>query len=68
MLVKHLRSLEKAVPAKSVTALSVMQLLPEKTSRIEGSIKLDDEELIGASPARMREIRGNRVAMIFQNR
>ncbi|MCP2156451.1 ABC transporter ATP-binding protein [Agrobacterium tumefaciens] len=51
---------------KSVTALSVMQLLPEKTSRIEGSIKLDDEELIGASPARMREIRGNRVAMIFQ--
>lgn len=51
---------------KSVTALSVMQLLPEKTSRIEGSIKLDNEELIGASPARMREIRGNRVAMIFQ--
>ncbi|WP_281038645.1 MULTISPECIES: ABC transporter ATP-binding protein [unclassified Rhizobium] len=51
---------------KSVTALSVMQLLPEKTSRIEGSIKLDGEELIGASPARMREIRGNRIAMIFQ--
>ncbi|WP_425962094.1 dipeptide ABC transporter ATP-binding protein [Rhizobium nepotum] len=51
---------------KSVTALSVMQLLPEKTSRIEGSIKLNGEELIGASPARMREIRGNRVAMIFQ--
>jgi peptide/nickel transport system ATP-binding protein len=51
---------------KSVTALSVMQLLPEETSRIEGSIRLAGEELIGASPARMRELRGNRMAMIFQ--
>ncbi len=51
---------------KSVTALSVMQLLPEKSSLIEGSIKLDGEELIGTSAARMREIRGDRAAMIFQ--
>ena len=51
---------------KSVTALSVMQLLPEQTSRLEGSIRLNGEELVGASAARMREIRGNRVAMIFQ--
>ncbi|MCX8997259.1 ABC transporter ATP-binding protein [Rhizobiaceae bacterium BDR2-2] len=51
---------------KSVTALSVMQLLPDGTSRIEGSVRLNGEELIGASPARMREIRGDRVAMIFQ--
>lgn len=51
---------------KSVSALSVMQLLPENSSKIEGSIKLNGEELIGASPARMRTIRGNQIAMIFQ--
>lgn len=51
---------------KSVSALSVMQLLPENSSQIEGSIKLNGEELIGASPARMRTIRGNQIAMIFQ--
>jgi len=51
---------------KSVTALSVMQLLPAHSARIEGSIRLSGEELIGASPARMRQIRGDRIAMIFQ--
>jgi len=51
---------------KSVSALSVMQLLPQNASRIEGSIKLKGEELIGTSPSRMREIRGNQIAMIFQ--
>ncbi len=51
---------------KSVSALSVMQLLPENSSKIEGSIKLNGEELIGTSPARMRTIRGNQIAMIFQ--
>ena len=35
---------------KSVSALSVMQLLPENSSKIEGSIKLNGEELIGTSP------------------
>ncbi|MGN8153602.1 ABC transporter ATP-binding protein [Agrobacterium sp. 22094] len=51
---------------KSVSALSVMQLLPENSSQIEGSIKLNGEELIGTSPAGMRTIRGNQIAMIFQ--
>jgi len=51
---------------KSVTALSVMRLLPPRTSRVEGSIKLGGDELLDRSEAEMRGIRGNRVAMIFQ--
>ncbi len=52
---------------KSVTALSVMQLLPYPRARHpNGSIRFNDEELIGASPATLRRIRGDQVGMIFQ--
>ncbi|WP_420583447.1 ABC transporter ATP-binding protein [Ruegeria sp.] len=52
---------------KSITALSVMGLIPQPPGRIaSGSIRLNGEELIGASPARMRSLRGGDVAMIFQ--
>ena len=53
---------------KSVTSLSIMQLIPQPPGEImEGSsIKLRGEELVGASAKRMREIRGNDMAMIFQ--
>ncbi|MEW6490342.1 MAG: ABC transporter ATP-binding protein [Thermodesulfobacteriota bacterium] len=52
---------------KSVTALSVLQLLPYPAARHPGgSIRFRGEELLGAPPARLRELRGNRVAMIFQ--
>ncbi|MXQ13591.1 ABC transporter ATP-binding protein [Microvirga makkahensis] len=51
---------------KSVTALSIMQLTPPNNSRIDGSIKLVDRELLTLSNADMREIRGNEIAMIFQ--
>ena len=52
---------------KSVTALSVMQLLPYPVAwHGGGSIRFLGDELMGAPARRMREIRGNRIAMIFQ--
>jgi peptide/nickel transport system ATP-binding protein len=51
---------------KSVTALSIMQLAPPGSSRIEGSIRLAGTELLGRSDAEMRRVRGNEIAMIFQ--
>ncbi len=52
---------------KSVTALSVMKLLPyPQAHHPSGSINFVGEELIGAHEHHMRELRGNRVAMIFQ--
>ena len=52
---------------KSVTALSVMKLLPYPVARHPGgSILFDGEELIDKAEGEMRVIRGNRVAMIFQ--
>ena len=52
---------------KSVTALSVLQLLPYPTaSHPGGSIRLDGQELLGATASTMRSVRGNRVAMVFQ--
>src|SRR3990172_6789282 len=52
---------------KSVTALSVLQLLPYPLAlHPSGSIKFRGEELIGARDAVLRGIRGDKVAMIFQ--
>lgn len=51
---------------KSVTSLSIMRLLQKDTSRIEGSIKLGDRELLTLPEEKMRRIRGNEIAMIFQ--
>ncbi len=52
---------------KSITALAIMGLLPEKVGRIaSGSILFDGEDLSKAGDARMREIRGNEISMIFQ--
>jgi microcin C transport system ATP-binding protein len=52
---------------KSVTALSVLQLLPyPRASHPHGSVRFDGEELLGAPAEKMRALRGNRVAMIFQ--
>jgi peptide/nickel transport system ATP-binding protein len=52
---------------KSVTALSILGLLPPKIGRvIGGSIKFDGRELVGLDEPEMRKIRGNRIAMIFQ--
>lgn len=51
---------------KSVTAMSIMRLLPEKNSRVSGSIKLDYRELLTLPEKDMQDIRGNQIAMIFQ--
>ena len=52
---------------KTVTALSVLQLLPyPRASHPTGSIKFRGDELVGASEAVMRTIRGNRIGMVFQ--
>src|SRR3954469_3107479 len=53
---------------KSVTALSVLQLLPYPAASHtpDSSIRFAGEELVGAAPARLRQVRGNRIAMVFQ--
>jgi peptide/nickel transport system ATP-binding protein len=52
---------------KSVTALSIMRLIPEPPGRIVGGrISLEGRELLGLPEAAMQEIRGNRIGMIFQ--
>lgn len=52
---------------KSVTALSILQLLSyPNASHPTGSIIYDGQELLGASEVVMQKIRGNRIAMIFQ--
>ena len=52
---------------KSVTALSIMRLVPEPPGRIvSGEIIFDGRDLVTASEKEMRRVRGNRIAMIFQ--
>ncbi|MCW2249104.1 microcin C transport system ATP-binding protein [Azospirillum fermentarium] len=52
---------------KSVTALSVLQLLPYPMARHpSGSIRFHDTELVRADEKALRSVRGNRIAMIFQ--
>ena len=52
---------------KSVTSLSIMGLVPTPPGRIRGgSIKFEGKELVGASARAMQDLRGNGMAMIFQ--
>lgn len=51
---------------KSVSSLAVMGLLP-KTAKISGSAKLQGRELLGLSDNELSKIRGNKIAMIFQD-
>jgi peptide/nickel transport system ATP-binding protein len=52
---------------KSVTALSIMGLVPQPPGRIAGGeIRLEGVDLLELSGAAMRELRGNRISMIFQ--
>ncbi|HET7539357.1 MAG TPA: ABC transporter ATP-binding protein [Polyangiaceae bacterium] len=52
---------------KSVTSLSILGLHERPAAQVTGSIRLAERELVGASPAQLREVRGNRVSMIFQD-
>lgn len=51
---------------KSMTALSVLRLVPKPGRVVGGSVKLDGEELLSLPVTGMRRVRGGRVAMIFQ--
>ena len=52
---------------KSVTALSILRLIPDPPGRIEGGhIQFRDRDLLALSEKEMRRIRGNEIAMIFQ--
>lgn len=51
---------------KSVTAHSILRLLPGKNVETQGSIRYNGIDLVSASPAQLRSLRGNRIAMIFQ--
>ena len=52
---------------KSVTAYSIMQILAGTGKIVSGSIKLDGQELVGISEKEMKEVRGNKVSIIFQD-
>jgi len=52
---------------KSMTTMAVLGLADTMGARVEGSIRLDGQELIGLPQHALREIRGRRVAMIFQS-
>ena len=52
---------------KSVTSLGIMGLHQGTSAQITGHIQLDGEELVGAPADRVRELRGSKMAMIFQD-
>ena len=53
---------------KTVTALSILQLLPYPIAAHSAvsSIRFAGEQLVGAAPEQLRQVRGNRIAMVFQ--
>ncbi|MCB4804225.1 peptide/nickel transport system ATP-binding protein [Methylobacterium brachiatum] len=51
---------------KSVSAMSIMRLLARDASRIGGSVRFEGRELLAAPEAEMRRVRGDSIAMIFQ--
>jgi peptide/nickel transport system ATP-binding protein len=52
---------------KSVTSLGIMGLYNRGNSDISGKVWLDGEELVAAPPSRVRQLRGSKMAMIFQD-
>jgi peptide/nickel transport system ATP-binding protein len=50
---------------KSVTALSILGLLP-KTATVTGSVNFDGTELLGASKSHLRKVRGRQISFVFQ--
>ncbi|WP_440657457.1 ABC transporter ATP-binding protein [Ensifer adhaerens] len=51
---------------KSVTSLSIMRLLEKETSRVEGRVMMGGRNILDLPESEMRRVRGNDVAMIFQ--
>ena len=51
---------------KSVTALSILRLVPEPPGKVAGSIRFEGKELLNIPDRDLRDIRGNAISMIFQ--
>jgi peptide/nickel transport system ATP-binding protein len=51
---------------KSVTALSILRLVPEPPGKVAGSIRFEGKELLNIPDRELRDIRGNAISMIFQ--
>ncbi|MCA3322228.1 MAG: ABC transporter ATP-binding protein [Roseomonas sp.] len=51
---------------KSVTAMSILRLIPEPPGKLAGAIRFNGKNLLDLSEAEMRGIRGNEISMIFQ--
>ena len=51
---------------KSMTAMSIMQLIQKPGKIVEGKIEFDNENLLSYSKTQMRNVRGNKISMIFQ--
>ncbi|MCX7931488.1 MAG: ABC transporter ATP-binding protein [Rhodovarius sp.] len=51
---------------KSVTAMSILRLIPEPPGKISGAIRFEGRDLLKLSEREMRDIRGNAISMIFQ--
>jgi peptide/nickel transport system ATP-binding protein len=51
---------------KSVTSLAIMGLLPPENARVSGEIQFEGRDLLKATRAELRDLRGARLAMIFQ--
>jgi peptide/nickel transport system ATP-binding protein len=52
---------------KTLTALSILRLLPPELAALQGSIRFQGEELLEASGERLREVRGKGIGMVFQD-
>ena len=52
---------------KSVTALSIMRLVPQPPGKVSGGVHFDGQDLLTIPERRMREIRGGEIAMVFQD-
>jgi peptide/nickel transport system ATP-binding protein len=51
---------------KSVTAMSILRLIPEPPGKIAGTIRFQERDLLALDEAEMRAVRGNEISMIFQ--
>src|SRR5690349_4961024 len=51
---------------KSVTSLAIMGLLPKRSAEISGAIRFEGLDLLQAGDETLRDLRGDRLAMIFQ--
>jgi len=52
---------------KTTTALSILRLLPDSAHILDGKITFDGKDISTLSDREMRKLRGNKIAMVFQN-